>query len=114
MRRAAKVVAWTLVALAGLLILLLGAVMIVGNTERGRSLITQMTAKLTDGHVQLTGLHGSFPAALDLDRLELRDETGPWLWADNISLRWTPKALLTRHIDVDRLHVARLHIERAP
>jgi translocation and assembly module TamB len=114
MRRASKVVAWSTVAVVALIIILVGTVLIVGNTDRGRLLITNTTAQLTDGKVRLTGLHGSFPAALDLDRLELHDANGPWLWADKISLRWTPSALLTRHIDVARLHVARLHIERAP
>src|SRR5262249_2478767 len=44
----------------------------------------------------------------------LSDDAGVWLFADHISLRWSPGALLTRHVKVDRLHVARLHIERAP
>jgi translocation and assembly module TamB len=114
MRRALKITAWTAAVLAALIVLLLGTVLIVGNTESGRAFIVRETAQLTKGHVQLAGIHGSFPAALDLDRLELSDDGGVWLFAEHISLRWSPSALLTHHVKVDTLHVARLHIERAP
>ncbi|MFL6602955.1 MAG: translocation/assembly module TamB domain-containing protein [Steroidobacteraceae bacterium] len=100
--------------LVALIVLLLGTLLIVGNTESGRALIVRVTAQLTKGHVKLAGIHGSFPAALDLDRLELSDDAGVWLFAEHIALRWSPSALLTRHVKVDTLHVVRLHIERAP
>ena len=94
--------------------LLIGALLIIGNTDSGRALIVRLTDRLTQGHVQLSGIGGSFPAALDLDRLQLSDDRGVWLAAEHISLRWRPMALLARDIAVDSLHVARLHIDRAP
>lgn len=114
MRRALKISAWTGAALALLLVVLVSAVLIVGNTNGGRALIERLTARFTDGNVQLSGLSGSFPAAIDLDRLQLSDERGVWLVAERISLRWSPMALLTRHVLVDTLQVGRLHIERPP
>src|SRR5262249_27384952 len=114
MRRGLKIAAWSAAGFAALILLLLAAVLIIGNTDSGRALISRVTAQLTKGHVQLTGIHGSFPAALDLDRLELSDDRGVWLFAEHISLRWSPSALLLRHVKVDSLRVARLHIERAP
>jgi translocation and assembly module TamB len=114
MRRALKISAWTVAALALVVVVLVSAMLIVGNTESGRALIERLTARFTDGHVQLSGLSGSFPAALDLDRLQLSDERGVWLFAEHISLRWSPSALLARHVQVDSLKVGRLHIERAP
>jgi translocation and assembly module TamB len=114
MRRGLKITVWSVAVLAAVILLLFGALLIVGNTESGRAFIVRVTAQLTKGHVQLAGIHGSFPAALDLDRLELSDDGGVWLFAEHISLRWSPSALLTRHIKVDTLHVARLHIERPP
>jgi translocation and assembly module TamB len=97
-----------------MLVLLLGTVLIVPNTEAGRAFIVRKLSEVTDGKVRLVGIHGSFPAALDLDRLELRDSQGLWLWADHISLCWSPGALLARHVNVDSLQVALLHVERAP
>ncbi|MBV8806240.1 MAG: hypothetical protein JO042_14375, partial [Sinobacteraceae bacterium] len=114
MRRGLKIAAWSAAGLLALLLLLLGGLLIIGNTDSGRALISRVTAQLTHGQVQISGIHGSFPAALDLDRLELGDDRGVWLFAEHISLRWSPADLLFRHVKVDSLHVARLHIERAP
>jgi translocation and assembly module TamB len=114
MSRALKISAWTAGSLLLLVVILVGALLIVGNTDSGRALIIRTTTRLTDGHVQLSGINGSFPAALDLDRLQLSDDRGVWLNAEHISLRWSPMALLARHILVDSLHVGLLDIERAP
>ncbi|HEY6923226.1 MAG TPA: hypothetical protein VI653_07155, partial [Steroidobacteraceae bacterium] len=114
MTRPAKIALWTGGGLLGLLVLLVGIVFILPNTEGGRAWISRKASELTDGQVRITGIHGSFPAALDLDRLELRDSQGLWLWADHLSLRWSPSALLSRHVDVALLHIALLHVERSP
>ncbi len=114
MRRALKITAWTLAALALLLVVLVAAVLVTANTDGGRRLIERLTARFTEGQVQLAQLAGPFPAALDLGRLQLSDDHGVWLTAEHISLRWSPLALLARHIDVQSLSVARLDIERAP
>ena len=105
MRRALKISAWILGSLVALVVVLTAAVLIIGNTESGRAFIVRLTSRLTDGHVQLAGIQGSFPAALDLDRLQLSDDQGVWLTAEHISLRWTPRALLGRHVQIDSLHV---------
>ena len=114
MPRALKISAWIVGSLVALVVLLVIAVLIIGNTESGRALVVRMTSRLTDGHVQLAGIHGSFPAALDLDKLQLSDDQGVWLTAEHIALRWSPSALLIGHVEVDTLHVGRLDIERAP
>ena len=114
MRRALKISAWTLGSLVLLCGLLVVTVLIIGNTDPGRRLIERLTARLTDGHVQLAGLAGPFPAALDLGRLQLSDDKGIWLSAEHVSLRWSPWALLGRHVQVQSLSVARLDIERPP
>jgi translocation and assembly module TamB len=114
MRRALKISAWTVGSLLALIVLLLCALLIIGNTESGRALIVRTTASLTDGHVQLAGINGSFPAALDLDKLQLSDDQGVWLDAEHISLRWSPMGLLARHIQVDSLRVGLLDMERPP
>ena len=114
MRRLLKISAWTVGSLLALILVLLCAMLITGNTESGRAFIIRTTTRLTDGHVQLAGIKGSFPAALDLDKLQLSDDHGVWLDAEHISLRWSPTGLLARHIQVDSLHVGLLDIERAP
>lgn len=114
MRRALKIAVWTAGSLLALGVLLVAAIFVVGNTQSGRVFIARTTAKLTDGRVRLSGIGGSFPADLQLARLELSDERGVWLSAEGISLRWSPWDLLARHIQVDRLEVDRLQVDRRP
>ena len=112
--RPAKMAVWAGAGLLGLLLVIVAAALIIPNTDGGRALIERKTSDLTQGRIRISGIHGSFPAALDLDKLEIRDAQGLWLWAEHISLRWTPSALLARHVDVDALRIALLHVERAP
>ncbi len=114
MRRLLRISAWAVGSVLAQILILWCALLIIGNTESGRAFVVRTTARLTDGHVQLAGINGSFPAALDLDRLQLSDDHGVWLDAEHISLRWSPIGLLGRHIQVDSLHVGLLDIERAP
>src|SRR5438309_1062907 len=114
MRRAPKISAWVLGSLLLLIVGLLSAVLIAGNTDSGRALIVRLTSRFTQGHVRLSGISVSFPAAVDLDKPQLSDDRRVWLNAEHISLRWSPMALLTGHVQVDALQVSLLHIERAP
>src|SRR3569833_60435 len=114
MRRWQKIAAWSVGGVLALILLLIGSLLVVGNTDSGRDFIVRMTSRLTEGKVQIAGIHGTFPAALDLDRLQLADDDGIWLYAEHISLRWTPSDLLVRHVKVDTLHVGLLHMERTP
>jgi translocation and assembly module TamB len=114
MRRALRIGAWTLGSLLGLSVALVAAVLVAGNTAGGRALIERTITRVSDGHLRLAGLAGSFPAAIDLAQLQLADEHGVWLTAQGISLRWSPLALLTRHLKIERLQLARVDIERRP
>jgi translocation and assembly module TamB len=114
MRRAWKISAWAVGGLA-LLILVLGAVLLVaGNTGAGRGLIERLTQRLTSGHVSLAGLTGSFPQALFIEHLQLRDDRGVWLTAERVTLEWSPSALLARRVQIDALHAAAVDMERLP
>jgi autotransporter translocation and assembly factor TamB len=88
MRRARRIVAWTLAAVVLLAVGLVGAVLMICNTGGGRSLIERETAQLSSGRVHLTGLGGELPSSIDIARLELSDERGVWMTAERISLRW--------------------------
>ena len=114
MRRTLKIIG---AALGGLLLLVLligGALVITGNTGPGRAMIERMTSRLTDGYVKLSGLGGSFPAQLTLEKLQLSDDRGVWLTAEKVSLRWTPSAMLLHRLQIDSLHAALVVMERLP
>jgi translocation and assembly module TamB len=97
-----------------LLILVIGTVLILGNTSAGRLQIEKLVARLTSGNVQLSGLGGSFPSHLTLQELDLRDAAGVWLTAKRIELDWTPWAYLEGRLQIDRLQVASVDMERLP
>lgn len=114
MRRPARIAAWICGSVAALLVLIVGVVLVAGNTSAGRAMIERLTYRITGGYVKLTGLGGSFPTDLTLDRLELIDRDGVWLTAEHIVLRWSPAALLERRISAGSLGVARLDMQRTP
>ena len=114
MRRALKISAWSAGGLALFLALLTGGIYVAGNTDTGRHLIERLTARLTSGNVNVTGLGGSFPQQLYVERLELRDEQGVWLTADKVRLQWSPLAYLGGRLQIDDLQVATIHVQRLP
>src|SRR5450432_684891 len=114
MRRLLKISGWVAGGSA-LLILLLGIVVfIAGNTGAGRTMIEELTRRLTSGHVALSGLNGSFPQHLTLQRLQLSDHRGVWLTAERITLDWSPLTLLARRLRIDVLHAEAVYMERLP
>src|SRR5882672_5268457 len=114
MRRALRISAWTVGALLLVIVALSAVVLIGGNTTEGRALIERLVNRLSAGEVRVSGLGGSFPAAIDLARVEFSDERGGWLTAERISLRWSPLALLAWHVRAESLRVARLDFKRLP
>lgn len=114
MRRAVRISAWTLGGLLALVLTTGIAVLIAGNTTAGRHLLEDATARLSSGRVRLVGLSGAFPRDIRLERLQLSDAQGVWLTAEHIALRWSPTALLLRHVSVESLEVGRLDVERRP
>ena len=114
MRRVLRITAWTTGSLLLLIVLLAATVLIAGNTDTGRALIERQVAHFSGGRLRISGLSGTFPQAIQLGQLQLSDERGAWLTAQQVSLRWSPLALLGRHIKIEELHLARLDIERRP
>jgi translocation and assembly module TamB len=114
MRRALRSFAWIVGCAAALMVLVVAAVLIGGNTDAGRAAIEKLTFRLTSGHVSIAGLAGSFPRHLEVERLELSDYRGVWLSADKVSVDWSPLAMLVRRIQIDALHALRADMERLP
>ena len=92
MRRTRKIAGWILGGLTLLMLALGGIVMMVGNTDAGRAALEKLTYRLTRGQVKISGLAGSFPHHLVIERLQLSDALGPWLTAEHIALDWSPLA----------------------
>jgi translocation and assembly module TamB len=114
MRRALRICAWVAASVLATALILAGTLYVAGNTGRGRILLENLTRRVTSGHVSLSGMDGSFPQQLMFQQLQLSDARGVWLTADEISIRWSPFALLAGRVRVAMLHVGRIDMPRLP
>jgi len=76
MRRKLKISAWVVGSVLLLCAVLITALFIAGNTGPGRAMIEDLTYRLTAKQVKVSGLAGSFPQALTVEKLELSDDRG--------------------------------------
>jgi translocation and assembly module TamB len=109
-----RITAWTLGGLLSLVLVLIAAVVVIGNTGSGRRLLESETAKLTSGRVRIMGFGGSFPADIEIASLELSDAKGVWLSANGISLHWSPLALLAWDMHIESLGIRAVDVIRRP
>ncbi len=114
MRRAVRILLWLLVALVALPVIAVVLIFVGLNIGPGRVAAELAVERLTGGTVVLDGLSGRFPDALRLHHLEVRDQQGAWLLADDVLLDWSPTRLLRRTAQVDRLEAARVQVPRLP
>ncbi len=97
-----------------LVALLWSALLTVGNTVWGRQHIESLVAYLTSDHVRLHGLGGELPDRPTLQKLELADDQGIWLTAQNLEGAWDPWPLLERRVAVHSAHAQRIDWSRLP
>jgi translocation and assembly module TamB len=114
MRRACKILAWTLTMLAGLPLLLVVFVLVALNTGPGQRLGARLVTQATGGQVVLDGISGRFPDALRVARIEVRDAQGTWLTVQNAALDWSPLRLAYGEARVKRLAAAEVAVARLP
>ncbi|MBV8913119.1 MAG: hypothetical protein JOZ05_08800, partial [Acetobacteraceae bacterium] len=70
-----------------------------------------LIAKATGGSVVVQGVSG-WPNALHFDHLELRDNQGAWLLADDVTLDWHPYLLVRKRASIELLEAARVQLPR--
>jgi translocation and assembly module TamB len=114
MPRPARIAAWSVGGLLLLILIGVATLIIVGNTAGGRRLLESETAKLSSGRVRIAGLAGTFPATIDIANLQLSDPKGVWLSAEQVSLHWSPLALLAWHMHIYRLDIGAADVARKP
>ncbi len=113
-RRRLKISAWVAGGSVLFCAVLGTALIVAGNTDRGRAMIDGLTYRLTARTVKLTGLAGSFPRALTLDKVELSDDRGVWLTARHVAVTWSLLPLLDRRFQIDTFRAASVDMRRLP
>ena len=114
MRRALRWFGLLFLVLLGLPTLL--AVLLIGalNTDPGRRLAERAVTHFTHGTVVLAGVYGRFPDALRAEHLEMRDDRGRWLTAENLALDWRPSRLVAGQMRITRLTADSVTLDRLP
>ncbi len=116
--RRRKAAIWSLQGLAALVIILIAAVIFLVATVPGGRMIALIVNRLGSNEVQsvdLAGVTGLISGDTRVEYLVIGDGEGnPWLRLDGIEVDWSPFALFSSGLAIDRLHVDHVNMIRLP
>ncbi|MET0980822.1 MAG: hypothetical protein ABWY02_01880, partial [Telluria sp.] len=78
--------------------------------ETTLQMIAERVSRSTGGKLTMTGVRGSLYGAMHIDRIVWRTDEQLAI-ATNIDLQWSPRQLLSRGIEINKLHAADLRME---
>ncbi|MEX0953961.1 MAG: translocation/assembly module TamB domain-containing protein [Rhizobiaceae bacterium] len=108
---------YLLYSLLVLIVLAAGAVAVLTLTERGRSSLAGIASDLASGPgrtVRISGIDGIWSGNLTAAQVVVEDKTGPWAALTDVSVDWSPTALLGFAFDAERVSAHRVEITRLP
>ncbi|RVC44992.1 hypothetical protein EN779_33015, partial [Mesorhizobium sp. M4B.F.Ca.ET.088.02.2.1] len=88
-RRILRIVLYTLLVVVAAVV---GALVVLTKTERGRDNLAGMISNLASSDerkVTVSGIDGIWSGALRLDHVVVEDRGGPWLVARKVALDWS-------------------------
>ena len=116
--RRRKAAIWSLQGLAAIVVLLIAAVIFLVATVPGGRLIALIVNRMGSNEVQsvdLAGVTGLISGDTRVEYLVIGDGEGnPWLRLDGIEVDWSPFALFSSGLAIDRLHVDKVEVTRLP
>ncbi len=115
--RAASLIARTLGT--AIVLIAVGAGLIFGavQTGPGKALLARFASSLASGGglgVTITDLGGFIPSDLTVGGIELSDPQGVFARVHGVELKWSPLALLSGLVHVERLEAAKVELLRRP
>jgi len=87
------------------------------NSDGGRAyVLSQIDGREIDslGRISASGLTGDPLTQMHLEQLSIADADGTWLDTRDISLKWTPRALLSRTVDLNLASAEEISVLRRP
>ncbi len=105
-----------LISLLMLVVLALLALRLALRSDFGRSLVeARIEASRPGGQsIAIDGLDGDLLGRFTIARLEVSDAQGKWLGTQDIQAEWSPLSLISGHLAIDTLSIARSEITRQP
>ncbi|OJT96521.1 MAG: hypothetical protein BGN82_10480, partial [Alphaproteobacteria bacterium 65-7] len=83
-------------------------------TPPGVALTGRLVSPLSGGSVRVTALSGGWIGNVTAARVEVADEQGRWLRAEQVALHWSPLALIRNRVSVRAVSAARVTVLRRP
>jgi translocation and assembly module TamB len=110
-----RLLRWSAIVLAGLLVLLAGLRLAAG-TAPGRWLVMSVLdgREIGGQTLSLEGLEGDPLSRFTIDRLTVADTEGVWLEAQDIAIDWRGSSLIFRPYEITRARIARISVDRRP
>ena len=108
---------WGILCVIALMCLMLIAGRSWIKTATGHTFIEKQVNSRSFGPVErinISGLEGDVLKAFSIQELEIYDQDGLWLSAQDITMSWSPLKLLKRHVDVEYVSAAGLNVLRQP
>ncbi|RWO57396.1 MAG: translocation/assembly module TamB [Mesorhizobium sp.] len=113
-KRILRIALYTLLVLVAAVV---GALVVLTKTERGRANlagIISTVASTDDQKVTVSGIDGIWSGALTVDHVVLEDRQGAWLVARKVAVDWSPLALLSKNFSAGRVSADRIELARLP
>ncbi|MGE0237335.1 MAG: translocation/assembly module TamB domain-containing protein [Parvibaculaceae bacterium] len=114
--RLRRVIRFALFAFTGL-VLLLAAVFGVLQTGPGKRFIASTAGPLASGnglHVQISDIAGFVPARMDIGRVTLADDKGPFAIIEGLGIAWSPLALVSGTVSAQAVDARKISLLRLP
>lgn len=108
---------WALGIICICVVFILAAFRIFITTAPGHSWIEHQLNNRSFGPVEgltIKGLSGDPLASLRVQTLSVRDAEGAWVTAKDITLDWSPWALVSGHLKVNTVDITRVEVTRQP
>lgn len=111
-----KRIGFIFLAVIGLISLAIIGLRIWIGSNAGRAFVeaTVEDLDIAGQRIEIDGLKGSVLGQFKMDRIELKGRDGVWLVARDVSVDWSPRALLSKTLDVNAIRVADLDILQRP
>ncbi len=111
-----RTVRWSAIGLLALIVLAMIGLRIWATTGAGRAYAENLIEDLnTRGQtIEIDGLEGDLLGRLRLSLVEVSDDAGVWLTAENVEIGWSPWALLERRLSLHDVMVDTLDVDRRP
>jgi len=111
-----KRIGFILLAVIGLLLMVVIGLRLWIGSSGGRAFVeaTVEDLEIAGQRIEIDGLDGSVLGQFKVDRIELTGRDGVWLVARDVSVDWSPRALLSKTLDVNAIRVADLDVLQRP